>query len=694
MTAPAPLPTLPVPPAHPLLPFLSGAEIAALVDQPQGADIYERTFVKHLETVARADWNEGEPLKTDMLRHGFELPHWAETDVLLGLKPPGPETFATLLENWRKAPYVQTFAPEMQAELGTLPEPLLQQAFYIWIGLGGNRSGKSEYCAKRVVQSGLKFPNGLIVCLAETLEASIVTQQALIWKYLPPEIKRLKDKKDPNGVYNITYTKKNGFTGPSIILPNGTQILFKSYGADPGDVEGWMLGSRFGRAVGMWLDESATAGWFEAGKRRCKYCGAILLWSFTPIKGMTPAIKEAVGEAVTLKDLPAELLPQETIHVVGCRPGFMPYLQRPRTAGAVVQYFFSQFNPFGTAAGTLYDAVKSLCFQDDGTPKASPHIKRIAYGYTEDTTGRKFPNYCAAHVVRVNNLPRVGTIYQFTDPHGSRPYATLWVLVTPGNPASYYIIRDWPDERTYGEWAVPTTRETSDDTRRGWDGDKGPAQRELGMGVVAYKKLWLATERIVVPTQCRAFLEGYSGKHPAGDPEFTALLEGKVKYPWHRTLIQRAVTKRQPLDELREVAVERFMDARFCNAQHAAEHGGTCLKWQFEEEQRDGKGNVLAPAMPISEASGKDIEHGCGLLTDLLAFDKEQPIVPGINAPHLYVSEECTQVRWALENYTGRAGQEGACKEWIDLLRHVAEAQPMHIASSEFKTLNRSGSYG
>lgn len=688
-----PPPALPKPAPHPLLEFPSDTEIAALAEHPEGAEIYLATYQQHAELVAAAEWDEAKPLAVDMLRHGFELPHWAETDTLLGLKPAGPETAAHLVHNWRKAPYVQTFTPALREELGALPEPLLQQSFYIWIGLGGNRSGKSEYCAKRVVQSALKFPSGLVVCLAETLEASIVTQQALIWKYLPPEIKKLNNKRDPNGIFNVTYTKKNGFTGPSVILPNGTQILFKSYGSEPGDVEGWMLGSRYGRAVGMWLDESATAGWFEAGKRRCRYCGAILLWSFTPIKGMTPAIKEAVGEAETVKALPAELLPQDTIHVVGCAPGWMPYLQLPRTPGAVVQYFFSQFNPFGTAAGPLYDAVKSLCVNDDGTPKASPHIKRIAYGYTEDTTGRRFPMYCAVHNVKVKNLPRVGSIYQYNDPHGSRPYATIWVLVTPGPKPDYYIVRDWPDERTYGEWAVTTTRETSEETRKGWDGDKGPAQRAIGWGVVHYKKLWMDTERVRVPKPMLDFLEEASGP-VMNDPRWLELLETKVKYPWHRALIQRALVKRRPLDELREEVIERSMDSRFCNAEHAAEFGGTCLKWLFEEEQRDGKGNLVAPSMPISEASGKDLEHGYGLVADLLAFEKEQPLVPGINAPRLYISEECTQMRWAVENFTGRSGQEGACKEWIDLLRHLAEASPMHVDTSGFKTLHRVGSHG
>jgi len=673
-----------------LVPFLSEAEIEGLLDREDGFELYHDAFRAHASAVHAADYDESQPLSTNPVRDGFELPHWAETDVLLGRTAVKPGTVEELVENWRRAPYVQTFRPALQAALGYLPEPLLQESFYIWIGLGGNRSAKSEYCAKNVVRDALRHPNAFIVCLAETLEASIVTQQQLIWKYLPPEMKKLNNVNDRRGVFNIRYSKKGGFTKESLILPNGAQIIFKSYKGDPADVEGWMLGSRTGRCIGMWLDESATTGWFEAGQRRCRYCGAILLWSFTPIKGMTPAIREAVGEAETLMSLPAELLSPEVRHVADCPPGHMPYLQRARTQGALVQYFFSQFNPFGTAAGTFYEAVKSLCKDNNGEMRASSLVKRIAYGHTEDTTGRKFPGYCAVHVVKVKNLPSVGCVYQFTDPHGSRPYATIWVLVTPGDPPNYYVIRDWPDERTYDKWAEPTKRETSDDTRKGWDGDAGPAQRELGMGVIAYKKLWADTERIRVPAEIIHATGPMATLRPCDD--FGELLDAKVKYPWHRRAIREALRDEQNLETLSEFVAERFMDSRFCNSDHASEHGGKCLRDYFEEEQRTPDGKLLGPAYLITPASGKDIEHGCGLITDLLSYDKERELVPHINAPHLWVSEECTQVRWALENYTGRAGESGACKEWIDLLRHLAEAAPVYVNPGLLKVTG-GGSY-
>jgi hypothetical protein len=692
----APALELPRPPWHPMLQLVGERDLDGLLAQGEaGLQIYLNWYREHTATLAAANYDEGHPLSSNPYLDGFELPHWHDADYLLGLRPRTPETLAEMLAAWRTAPYVQTFGQPLRERLGLLPEVLRQQAYYIWIGLGGNRSGKSEYCAKRVVQSAMAHANSLVVCLAEDLDSSRMTQQKLIFKYLPPKIKRLNNSADRNGVFNIRYSKKGGFTQEQLVLPNGSQIVFKTYNQEPGGIEGWMLGAQSGRAVGMWMDESASTGWLEAGKRRCKYCGAVLLWSFTPIKGMTPAVKEAVGQALTLVSLPAELLPAEQRHVEDCPPGEMPYLAQARTDGAIVHYCFSQFNPFGTAAGTFYTAVRELCQNQDGSPKATVHVKRIAYGYTEDTTGRKFPAFSAVHIVRVGHLPKTGSLVQLTDPHGSRPYATIWVLVTPGDSPDYYVIRDWPDERTFGEWAVATERETDDESRKGWDGDPGPAQRELGWGVIRYKQEWLKAEAVPAPPALREFLARSRTRAIWNDPEWLALLQASVKYPWHRTLIQQAAQRGRPLEDLRESIQERIMDARFCNSEHATEHGGTCLRFLFEDAQTDGKGQPIE-GMPITEASGNRIEHGCGLITDLLAYNKEQALVPGINAPRLYVSEEATQVRWALENFTGRAGESGACKEWIDLLRYLAEAAPCYIPepSDRPRRLARGGSYG
>ena len=57
--------------------------------------------------------------------------------------------------------------------------------------LGGNRSGKTEYAAKRVVQALCANPNSIIWCFTATSQNSIAHQQAAVYRYLPNEYKTL-----------------------------------------------------------------------------------------------------------------------------------------------------------------------------------------------------------------------------------------------------------------------------------------------------------------------------------------------------------------------------------------------------------------------------------------------------------------------------------------------------------------------
>lgn len=665
---------------HPLEDAYTTEETLLLMEQPGGLERYLEERAARERRIRLSQWSENDWFSSDPHRYGYELPHWADSDVLIGFTPRTQATLDALPAKWDR-PYTRRWPEEMRARLGRLPAHLLEREFYILVLLGGNRSGKSEYCARRVVQSALAHAGSTIVCLSEDLDASRENQQTLIWKYLPLEIKAVNGKKDPH--FHVNYSKKGGFTLEKVILPNGSSIHFRSYNQEPGSIEGWMLGCRQGRAVGAWADESLSTGWLKVLERRCKYCGAVCLWSFTPVSGMTPAIKEAVGEGPTDMSLPSELLP-DRVNVEGVPAGEMPYIRVGRMNGVIVQYYFTLLNPFGTATGSFYDSVKSLC---QGRPSA--YTMRIAYGFTLDTLGRKFPGFTSQHVLRVADIPEVGSLVQFTDPHSSRHYATIWVLVTPSDPPDYIVVRDWPDEASYGEWAVPTMREMSGDGRRGADGDEGPAQQGSGMGVIDYKRLWRELETVAVPAALQ--------QDKALTPEQLESELRKMKYPFHRGrlrwLYHRSKKLPATVPEQEEWQNQRTMDARFCNTQYAISTGSTCLKWLFEQPDVDAAtGEVIMPGFPILESSGKDLEHGEALISDLLSYDRSRPLVPGINAPRLYVSEECTQVRWALENFTGRAGSTGACKEWIDLLRHLAESKPCYLPPHGLKSTG-GGSY-
>ena len=56
---------------------------------------------------------------------------------------------------------------------------------------GGKRAAKSEWAAKRFVESCVTYGDSLRWAFQDNERTSIATQQKLIWKYLPPELKAL-----------------------------------------------------------------------------------------------------------------------------------------------------------------------------------------------------------------------------------------------------------------------------------------------------------------------------------------------------------------------------------------------------------------------------------------------------------------------------------------------------------------------
>ena len=529
---------------------------------------------------------------------------------------------------------------------------------------GGNRASKTVYAVKRAVQNAVLCGRTTLAVLSESEASSIKTVQALVWYYLKPHFGQLNAKRDQ--VFKINYSQAGGFTDRKLVLPNGSEIYFLTYNQDPGDFEGWEFGApahtyatvlaeyvREGRFmpanIGAVADESMPLAWLKMFARRLKYRRAKLLWPFTPVKGITPAIKELVGaSAVTLESRVAELLPRQNFPDIP--KGEMPYVRECVFPGikAVAIYFFTQFNKFGPSPErTYYEEVKALC---EG--KTSEYIERVAYGMARDSVARAFPKFGPWNVVKREHLPAVGTNYFFTDPAGARNWASLWVRVTPGERPDYYIYRDWPDAQSFGEWAVPTEREVNDSNRSGWDGDAGPAQAGIGMGIVKYKQTFL---------QCESLR--------------TATITDKED-PYRVKLLQKVKGVAEGLSE--EIA-ERYIDPRAGASEHMAEKGGTCIIDEFAEPQYDSNGRLVGPPMEFVPASGVNEDEGLSAVNDLLDWNQEQPLMPILNAPRLFVCAECLQVIWALENFTGRGGSKGACKDFADLLRYMALAKLYHV---------------
>lgn len=502
----------------------------------------------------------------------------------------------------------------------------LTAAKVIVAAFGTNRGGKTWWALKRACEAARAYPKSVILIMSETDKSSVGTAQKIVWGYLQPWLQQYNEDHKRHSVVKVNYSQANGFTDGKIVLPGGSEIIFDTYKAEPTKYEGFEFGARVTKPahradgsvienIGFVADESCPLAWLETLNRRARFRRCKGIWAFTPINGLTPAMKDFLGTPQILTDRPAEHLPQA--RVPGCRPGHMPRTGIPAFPGGRVIWFHLGDNPLGSYTQTVLEATQN---------RSTEVRERLLYGYARDSVARAFPKYNEVHVVGDEALPKTGTLYQFVDPAGSRNFATLWVVAHGDGSDGLTILDEWPDKPSHGEWAVVTERETTADSMKGWDGDPGPAQNSLGYGEAQYKKLFLEVEK----------------RHP---------------YP----------------------LAYRYVDRRFGNTETQQRDGVKSWVDVMEDEHTDPvTGETLGP-MIFDLAPSKDIDHGLAQVNGLLAYDDQRPVIPGVNAPRLHVHRRCEQTRWCLENYTGKSGMKGASKDFADLLRYLAEVDPQHI---------------
>jgi len=390
---------------HPLLPIPSDEEFAAM--DAEEIIAYHRL---HHETINKA--------ALDPYRYGFRLPHWKK-------------------------------AEEALEEVNEI------------LALGGNRSGKTAWGAYCVVRAAIENPGAEIFCFSQTAEVSIRQQQKAVWEWLPPE---LKSKTTSSSTY-ISYTQKNGFAEGSLILPNKSQIIFKTYSAysnNPTILEGAELGSHTPTWVniGIWLDEYLSSpDLIETVRFRLATRNAKMLVTFTPIDGWTEVVRDYLDGAETVESRKAELLGGETV----------PYVQRSKKRDASIHYFHSQDNPFGG-----YDRIKH-----DLTNESREVILVRAYGVPTKSYATKFPKFSTSvNVVPASAIPKEKvTWYQVIDPAGAKNWFMSWIAVD--GTGCFWVAREWPGVNV-GDWAEP-----------GREGKWKPGQgaKGLGYGLIDYIEL-------------------------------------------------------------------------------------------------------------------------------------------------------------------------------------------------------------
>ena len=407
--------------------------------------------------------------------------------------------------------------------------------------LGGNRSGKTEYAARTVVERMVRGEGANTWCLHTTLPSSIEMQQPVVRRYLPAEWRNIGKVGQTT---NVRWTDKSGFSDQIFILPNGSRTRFLNFSMDEKVFEGGELDT-------VWADELIGYELVKTLRYRIVTRGGKLIITFTPIKGYTMTVKEYLAGSRVVESRPAALLDPNRVYVAGCPPGEMPYILEARSRNAAIICFHSIWNPFGG----YENIAKTL----EG--KNTEEVKIRAYGWAERLEGKAFPKFNEkVHVVKPSEVPKSGTRYCSCDPGGRKNWFIKWYIAD--DLGRVFLYREWPDMRTYSEWALPSNKP---------DGKAGPAQSSLGLSIVGYKKL-------------------------------LAQLEGD------------------------EEIFDRVIDPRGGGAEVPNVKQGQSIISMMEEEQRDAEGNVIGPSYIWYAGPGGDIEEGIGVLNDMLDYDDSQPV--------------------------------------------------------------------
>ena len=610
-------------------------------------------FMKRREEIIRGE-------KADPYRHGWEPPAWKLNDALLGL------------------PFVPAaWASEIRKKL-TLPRPV-----DVLLINGGNRNGKSEYAARTVMKTLVNKPRAEALMCHAKLETSVAQQQPLIHKYFPVEWKR----QIRSETTYIAYKEKTGFAENSFILPNGSRGAFTFYSTDVTGLEGMNMDI-------VWCDELVTPEWVRTLEYRIAEKGGKMLITFTPIQGYTATVAMFQAQAVAVltatgwllpkdgkeidiqrqlrvtdKEM-AELMRAETEDRGALVPACVPETVEEMTAASTKptdrpnQTDQTDQTDIVTADGRRFERVprvmKCSTLSDPkgkravvffhagdnpyGRPlniirtmegKSAAHIRERAYGIAEKKMAVRFPAFDEkVHVVKAGDIPKAGTNYQLIDPSSGRNFVMAWIRRTPER---YYIYREWPGNYDIpgkgvpGPWAIPDNAKP--------DGKKGEAQKPMGFGLLQYKKEIARLE-----------------KWPMQDKS-----DGSDKSDVSAWRPPRS-SKEAP-----EVVFERFMDSRFANVKNLENARPQTLLEKFADIHLD-----------FLPTPGNDIDEGVEMITDALSYDTEKP-VDFFNMPKLLISEECENILFALQTWTGQDGQTGACKDWIDLLRYALLADLHYV---------------
>ena len=592
---------------------------------------------------------EGEPFL-----FGYEPPIWFVASALVRNSP----VDARMREVVRARTGMdwEAFAVAMRRACG------FEEAVGELLIVGANRSGKTDWAAKRFCRRLVGEGERVFVVGAQTRETSRRTQQERVWHYLPSELRKRNGARE--AVFYLNYKMQTGFTFNKVTLENRSSLSFVTYEQD---VNAIMEGPAFDEG---WLDEEFGKEWLDGLRFRLASKRGALIATFTPVSGWTPVVQDFLEGMVVTRWTTGYLLPKDggaalpwaqlglsedewgtlsrwyaggmkgDCAVPESRPedcfGWLrdggafnepenvavgrvfervPRVARSRNGEAAIVWFLGRDNPYGSPGRVIDVAL--------GGVNAEEMVKRRVYGLAKRTRGSRFPGFDAGvNVVDDARVPAVLARTMVVDPAPERNWFFLWMGVDEDG--NVWVYREWPGSYEIpgvgvpGAWAVASSRRGGVN-----DGDRGEGQEKFGFSLLRYKAEW-------------ARLEEWS------DFTGTGASAEEIR-AWRR----RHGT-REPLRR-------RVIDAR-ASSQSKITLGEDRTLFDFCQELDE----------LFEQASGKRIGAGEELINGLLN--------PARGGARLYVARSCRNTIFALQHLTGADGQKGACKEPIDCLRYGLES--------------------
>lgn len=124
-----------------------------------------------------------------------------------------------------------------------------------------------------------------------------------------------------------------------------------------------------------------------------------------------------------------------------------------------------------------------------------------------------------------------------------------------------------------------------------------------------------------------------------------------------------------------EHIMERLIDPRFAAAP---------VFGLGKEETHTLLDDLSEAGFPCNPAPVERIDLGVALINSALSYDKTRPL-DALNKPKLYISEECKNLVFSLQEFTGADGKTGAMKDPVDCLRYLAMSGPQYCEGGILK---------